>query len=145
LFIAYGYQSKESLSPVLRAWLHLLATLDVDHVVADFAPTALFASRLLPVSSVMIGNGFTVSPKLHSLPGFRPWRNVPEKTAKDEAKIFVNDQILIRSINQSFAELGFAGFDISSSYEVYAHADQWLMTVPEMDHYGRRDLPYVVR
>ncbi len=145
LLITQGYQSKMRLAPVLRGWLHLLATLDVDHVISDHAPTALLASRLLSVSSVMIGDGFRVPPKINPLPGFRPWRSDKEKLLKDQAQAFVDDQLLLKSINESVIELGFNGMEISSPDELYQHADQWIMSVPEMDHYGSRDIPYVVR
>jgi hypothetical protein len=145
LLLAYGFGSVESLTPVLRAWLHLLSTLDVDHIISDHAPTALLASRLLSISSVMIGDGFAVPPMMDPPAGFKPWRTEPEKLAQDQSLAFVDNQILLKSINGAFSGLGYSDAHIKSPFEVYGHAAQWLMSVPEMDHYGKRDLPYVVR
>ncbi|MFT6406826.1 MAG: hypothetical protein ACJAQ6_000236 [Arenicella sp.] len=145
LLIENGYESVDSLTPVLRAWLHLLATLDVDHVISDRAPTAMLASSLLSASSVMIGDGFSVPPKNAPLASFRPWRSEQQKLIRDQAQAFNDDQVLLESINGSFSGLGFGDVHITAPFEIYQHAEQWLMSVPEMDHYGKRDLPYVVR
>jgi hypothetical protein len=93
----------------------------------------------------MIGDGFMVPPLSAPVPSFRPWRSEGEKIAKDNAKAEHDDRVLVSTVNESVRELGFIGADIQSTCEIYSHAAQWLMTVPEMDHYGRRKLPYVVR
>ncbi|MGK0373784.1 MAG: hypothetical protein ACJA2E_000251, partial [Arenicella sp.] len=143
LLLGYGYGSTESLMPVLRAWLGLLTTLEVDHVISDHAPTALLASRLLSISSVMIGDGFAVPPMMEPPASFRPWRTQAEKLAQDQALATVDNQRLLKSINGAFSGLGYSDVHIDWPFQVYEHAAQWLMSVPEMDHYGKRNLPYV--
>jgi hypothetical protein len=76
---------------------------------------------------------------------FRPWRTQAEKLAQDQALATVDNQRLLKSINGAFSGLGYSDVHIDWPFQVYEHAAQWLMSVPEMDHYGKRNLPYVVR
>jgi UDP:flavonoid glycosyltransferase YjiC (YdhE family) len=145
LLVTQGYNSQSALVPVLRAWIDLFNVLGVDHVICDQAPSALIASNLRSISSVMIGDGFRVPPKSEGLPSFRPWRTAPDKKRKDLIQMKNDDKMLLESVTAAVCELGFKGANLTSPSSLYAHAQQWLMSVPEMDHFGRRELPYVVR
>ncbi len=145
LFLAQGYDSQAVLVPVLRAWLSILRRLDADYILCDQAPTALLASKILSIDSVMIGDGFNVPPKTETLPNLRPWRSEVDKVSKDLAQVQIDDQSLLDAVNESLKVMGINEIEMHSVQDLYSHADQWVMSVPEMDHYGSRRLPYVVR
>jgi len=134
-----GYQSVSTLAPLVRGWLHLHATLKADVVVADHAPTAILAAKLLNIPSIMTGNGFCVPPLLNPLASICPWKDIPDSSLKLE------DELLTHTINDTIRELGFSGVQLECAREAFSHAAQWIFSVPEMDHYGAREQPYVMR
>lgn len=134
-----GYQDVHTLAPLLRGWLHLQATLNADLVVADHAPTALLAAKLLQVPRIMTGNGFCVPPLSIPLSSICPWKDI------SEAKLALEDEGLVHVINDTIDELGFSGIHFKHAHELFADAAQWIFSVPEMDHFGSREQPYVVR
>jgi len=134
-----GYHDSKVLSSSLRCWLHLLATLDSDLVIADRSPTAVIAAKLLNVPRVMSGNGFNVPPLQEPMATITPWRTVSD----DE--LYKEDQRVLQVVNQSIIELGFENIQFSSIKELLDGTDQWLMSLPEIDHFGNRGDGYIVR
>jgi len=141
LLIQQGYDSKENLTPILRAWLHLLATLDVDLVVTDHSPTALLAGKLLMTPCVMLGNGYMVPRRSNPLPSITPWKH----EQSDHSDLIEEDKKVLDVVNQSVKSLKFDKVELKETQDIFSHAAQWIMSVPELDHYGGRDESYVVR
>lgn len=140
-----GYRNADTLVPLLRSWLHFLATLDADLVVGDHSPTALLAAKLLAIPSIMIGSGFTVPPKEHPLPSVAPWRVTIEGDASVQGDLFFEDEKVLHTLNEAMQRLDFERIEFTEVNQIYSHAAQWAVTLPEMDHYCRREIPYVVR
>lgn len=138
----HGYDNAETLTPVLRVWLHLLATLDVDLVITDHSPTALLAAKLLMTPCVMLGTGYTIPPRSNPVASSTPWKHIDGDGG--EAELEVEDKRLVEVVNQSIQALKFDKVQIKQAQELYSHAEQWVMSLPELDHYGQRDESYVV-
>lgn len=136
---ASGYENVATLAPLLRGWLHILATLKADIVVAEHAPTAVLAAKLLQIPCIMTGNGFSVPPLLTPLKSIVPWRTT------EQSELVLEDRMLVKTINDTTTELGFSEVMIENAKDMFSHAAQWIVSVPEMDHYGGRRQPYIVK
>ncbi len=142
LLLQHGYDSEENLTPILRAWLHLLATLDADLVMTDHSPTALLAGKLLMTPCVMMGTGYTIPRRSNPVASITPWKHAE---GGDNTELFSEDNRLLGVVNQSVKALNFDKVEIKQAQDIYSHATQWIMSLPEIDHYGRREESYVVR
>lgn len=145
LLMSKGYHDAAALTPILRAWLHLLATLDADMVITDHAPTALLAGKLLMIPCVMMGTGYTVPPRENPLPSFTPWKSGQAEGDTPDPELLAEDKQLLAVVNQSIKDLNFDKVELKEAQDIYSHAAQWVMTLSEIDHYGRRDVSYTVR
>lgn len=142
LLLRNGYHSVEVLTPLLRTWLHLLATLDADMVIADHAPTALLAGKLLMIPCAMIGNGFTVPPNTTPLPSFTPWKTSAANGIA-QPDLVAHDTHLLAVTNHSIKQLEFDKVVLKHAKDIYSHAAQWVTSLAEIDHYGHRDVSYI--
>jgi len=136
---ANGYESVFTLAPLLRGWLHLLATLKADIVVAEHAPTAVLAAKLLKIPCIMTGTGFSVPPLLAPMKSIAPWVKV------DDNDLLMEDRLLVQTVNDAIKELGFGDVEVESAKDIISHAAQWIVSIPELDHYTGRRQPYVVK
>lgn len=134
-----GFRDVATLAPVLRGWLHILATLNADLVIADSAPSAVFAAKLLNIPRIMTGSGYAVPPLTEPLRTICPWEEPAEDRLRRE------DELLVHVLNDTVSELGFSDVRFSRGKDLFDEAAQWIFSIPEMDHYGPRDQPYVVR
>ncbi len=134
-----GYRDVHTLAPLLRGWLHLQATLNADIVVADHAPTAILAAKLLKIPSIMTGSGFCVPPLVSPMQSIVPWKDT------SASEVALEDDTLLHVINDTVSELGFSDLRFAQVKDVFSDSAQWIFSIPEMDHYGARDQPYVVR
>ena len=71
ILLGCGYDDPGKLTGLLGAWVALLGRWGAEMVVADSAPTALLAARVLGLPRVSYGNGFSIPPHLAPLPAFR--------------------------------------------------------------------------
>lgn len=134
-----GYAEPQTLAPLLRGWLHLQATLDADMVIADHAPTAILAAKLLKIPSILTGSGYSVPPLTSPMQTICPWKE------PREADLLYEDQEVVQVVNDTIIELGFSEIRLKHAKDMFSDAAQWIFSIPEMDHYGPRDQPYVVR
>lgn len=74
LLMRFGFLNGRSLTGICRAWRNLLAVLKADMVVMDHAPTALLATRGMPLKRVNLGDGFCIPPTSRPLPLFMWWQ-----------------------------------------------------------------------
>jgi hypothetical protein len=125
-----GWGDVQALFPVACGWRNLLSAVRPDAVVFDHAPTALLASRGLPMKRVVIGSGFCVPPDASPFPLFRPElaKEVDaDRLAKDERRVLSRANTILRQWGEKpLDRLG----------QLYGEADETLLlTLPELDHY----------
>jgi hypothetical protein len=130
ILLGCGYREPASLKRLVAGWLNLLRQCKPDLVVADSAPTALLAARMLGLKRVAFGNGFAIPPRLAPLPAFRPDPNI------DPRQVAASDACALANVNEVVAELG--GVPLRALMEQFETHEDFLCTFPELDHYGSR-------
>lgn len=128
VLLACGYGHSPGLAGLVAAWQSLIEASGCGVVIADHAPTALLAARVMGVPAVHIGHGFTVPPRLSPLPVFRDWAPPPETHAAE-----VDAQVL-RCVNTVLGEAGAA--PLERLCDLFYPERTLLCTWPELDHYG---------
>lgn len=94
ILAAQGYGDIQTLSALVNAWIALLRAIKPQVVVADHAPTALLAARILSLPTVPIGAPFTIPPLLDPLPSIRPWESI------SQAALLQADRRVLTTINE---------------------------------------------
>ena len=133
ILLTCGYLNADALHGLVIGWQHLLGTLKPDLLVADYAPTAMLAARVLGIRSAAIGIGFFIPPDVSPMPCLRDWESIqPGRLAHADAQ-------MLGSINGVLQRLGGAPLQRAAQA---LHGDTPLaLTWPELDHYGRDQLP----
>lgn len=131
LLLRVGYRDPGQLAGLVAGWLGLFTLHRPQLLVVDHAPSALLAARIAGIESAHVGTGFLVPPELSPMPSLQPWRGIPnsELLASELQLLRVINQVLERHDSNPLGSLP-AMFDASLPY---------LMTFPELDHYGARD------
>lgn len=130
ILVGCGYDSGRHLTGLLGGWLCLFNRWKPDLVLADFAPTALLAARLLGLRRVSYGNGFATPPRLSPLPAFRFDEPIAsERIARADARA-------LASANAALACFG--GQPLQHLAQQFETDDDFLATFPELDSYGNR-------
>ena len=105
-------------------WVETMQVRGIGLVVADYAPRALMAARVLGIPSLAIGTGYGIPPAdLESFPVFLP------EYAQREA----DEAAMVEAINLSLAPLGYQ--PIRFLPEIYARSGDLLRTLPMLDPY----------
>jgi UDP:flavonoid glycosyltransferase YjiC (YdhE family) len=130
VLVGCGYVSSETLAPLAQAWRGHFEAWKPDLIVADYAPTAMLAARALGIPCVNYGMGFTVPPRLSPLPSFRFDEPV------DPTRVTVADATALAAVNGVLDLWGAKRFETLA--ELLECADEFLCTLPELDHYGNR-------
>ena len=130
ILLAVGYRDASVLQALLQGWLELFERCRPDLVVADSAPTALLAARMLGLKRVAFGNGFAIPPRLTPLPAFRP------DAAADSTRAAASEALALANVNHAVAALG--GAPLRSLAQQLETDEDFLCTLPELDHYGSR-------
>jgi len=130
IMLGCGYADAAWLTGALREWLRLLVEWKPDLVVADYAPTALLAARVMGLKRVSLSISFAVPPPLTPLPPFRFDRPPPpEQTAAADARVLAN-------VNHALAAVG--ATPLAALHEQFQSDEDFLLTFPELDAYGNR-------
>ena len=130
IMLGCGYADAEWLTGALREWLRLLGEWKPDLLVADYAPTALLAARVMGLKRVSLSISFTVPPPFTPLPPFRFDRPPPpERVAAADARVLTN-------VNHALAAVGAA--PLAALHEQFQSDEDFLLTFPELDAYGNR-------
>ena len=130
IMLGCGYADAGWLTNALREWLRLLGEWKPDLLVADYAPTALLAARVMGLKRVSLSISFAVPPPLTPLPAFRFDRPPPpERVAAADAQVLAN-------VNQALAAVGAA--PLAALHEQFQTDEDFLLTFPELDAYGNR-------
>lgn len=123
----HGYLDGDGVLGLARAWRGLFDLLRPDLLLLDYAPTALLASRGLPVARATIGSSFYLPPQCDPIPAFRA--TDAQRVRRAEAKV-------VEVANHAMAGLGVPR--VGSLAELLRCDEDFLATVPELDLYPRR-------
>jgi EryCIII-like glycosyltransferase len=130
IMLGCGYDDAGWLTQALREWMRLLGEWKPDLLVADYAPTALLAARVMGLKRVSLSISFAVPPPLMPLPPFRADRPPPpERVIAAETQVLAN-------VNRALASVGAA--PLGALREQFESDEDFLLTFPELDAYGNR-------
>jgi UDP:flavonoid glycosyltransferase YjiC (YdhE family) len=130
LLVSTGYADPGQLSTLIRAWRSLLEIVGPDVTVYDAAPTALLASRGLPIVKVAYGSGFSLPPLTTPLPALLPELALPMLELERRERQHV------ATINQALSNRGLRPIEaLKDIFEVQATL---IKSVAELDQYGPR-------
>jgi hypothetical protein len=130
ILLHFGFLKEEYLLGLVRAWQELYALLGADLVVGDYSPAALLAARVAGIAAASFGTGFCRPPAVHPLPNLRPWEPA------ESGRLLSSDLKLVDTANRVLRKFG--GPAIGKAAEVFACAEDFLCTYPELDHYPER-------
>jgi UDP:flavonoid glycosyltransferase YjiC (YdhE family) len=126
----FGYIDASRLIAMIKAWIGLISLIEPDIIIADHAPTALVAARVLGMPRTTMGPGFFLPPATAPLPNMRPWLNVsPER-------LILSDQRVLSTINVVLDTLSAQPLERLS--DIFDCSKHFLTTFPELDPYRSR-------
>jgi hypothetical protein len=130
-----GYVTPGALTEVLEPWRAVLAEVQPDLVVTDFAPTAMLAARIARVRQACLGDGYSLPPLMRPMPVLRPWAETPPGAAAD------TDGRVLAVIEACLLGHGLPGLRFMR--DLFRDVPRFLCTFPELDHYtGRGEAEY---
>lgn len=129
LLAAEGWCDRPALHGHLSAWASLITLGAFDAVIADHAPGALIAARLVDRIGIPFGNGFEIPPDTEPMPSIRPW----EKYSAE--RLMLSERRVLADINAAVSVLGGKSYDRVG--KIFG-PDPMLATFSELDHYGHR-------
>lgn len=127
----FGYLDPSGLTAMIKAWMNLISLVKPDLMIADHAPTALIAAKMLGISCATLGAGFFLPPSITPLPNMRPWLNVTVE------HLMQGEHRVLTTINTALASLSKPPLD--RLYEIFEGSRHFLTTFPELDPYPTRD------
>jgi UDP:flavonoid glycosyltransferase YjiC (YdhE family) len=133
ILLTCGYLNSQALQGLFTGWRGLLGAFKPDLVVGDYSPTAMLAARSLGIPSTGLAIGFYLpSPDL-PMPSLRDWeRPQPQRMVAAE-------QQMLKTVNTVLARTGSA--PLTHAAQAIGGDFPVLLTWPELDHYGRTELP----
>ncbi|MDH5435205.1 MAG: hypothetical protein OEX83_00460 [Gammaproteobacteria bacterium] len=130
ILFQFGYLDPEKLSPLVSSWRRLFELLKPDLLIFDHSPTALLAAKGLDVRKATFGTGFLLPPDVSPLPSICSWMNVPER------RLHEADHVALSTVNTILRNMG--NTELNQLSELFEADEHFLMTLPELDHYGQR-------
>lgn len=126
-----GFGDVEDLSGLITAWHDLFDHFQPTVLVAQYAPIAQFAARLLDLPCLQINTGFESPPQRTPFPCFRPYLKLTRE------HLLAKELVILENVNVIRARRGATPY--SSLHDVLKSDLDLLATLPELDHYpGRR-------
>ncbi len=130
LLFRAGFLDPQRLRGLVRGWRSLFRAIKPQVLLVDHAPTALLAARGQAMRTASIGTGFFLPPRTHPMPPFREWETI------DPARVRAAEEKALATSNAVLAELREA--PLTRLHELVAVDEPFLLTWPELDHYGAR-------
>ncbi|MGM0632793.1 MAG: glycosyltransferase [Pseudomonadota bacterium] len=128
------FETTEELETLCLAWWSIFDAVRPDLVIYDYAPVAQLASHGAPWQKWAVGSGFLL-PRT-DLPYLGVFPRMPN-SPRNVASLEEAEQHLLTLANQTLSRLGQPGLTrVRGLYEQLNR--QWLLTCPELDHFGRR-------
>jgi hypothetical protein len=94
-----GFLHPATLAGLCRGWRTLVEAIAPDLAVFDYAPTALLATRGLPLPRVLFGTSFSVPPRTEPMPIYRWWKGEPV------ARVLASERVVLTGANEALARL----------------------------------------
>jgi hypothetical protein len=137
LILRQCFSTPIELEMLAGVWRALFDLVQPEVVLYEHAPTALVASHAYRFKKVLVGSGFAVPPVEDGQAGpFVPFITTP-RTPDVMAALRADDALLLGLINTALANMGVP--QLPSLARIYTQADQrFLMTLPQLDHFGER-------
>lgn len=133
ILMGNGYLRADTLAALVAGWQSLMALTQADVVVADYAPTATLAARILGIPVATLSGGFSMPPDVSPLPAFRIWEPIAA------GRLAHYERQVLAVVNTVLQDQGAAPL---SRLTQALHGDLPLLcTWPELDHYQRGTLP----
>ena len=123
-----GYGDIESCNQFIPAWYALISCLKPDMLIADHAPTALLVTREMGICRINYGDGFTCPRPSAPLPFLS--RSVTR------VQIIEDEKQVLENCNEVLSCMGLQPLDYLG--ELYEVDETFLLTIPELDHLGKR-------
>jgi len=127
-----GYLQAEHLDALVQGWLSTMALLQPDVLVADYAPTATLAARILGIPVATVGSAFYLPPDASPLPPFRAWEPI------EAGRVAYWDRRLLQTINAVLARHGAPA--VNQVADILRGDRPLLCSWPELDPYQRGPL-----
>lgn len=131
LLLRQGFVDAAGLRGLARAWRHLVGLLQPALLVLDHAPLALFATRGLGLPRLRFGDGWGVPALDTPMPAFNWW--APTADPFDA----IGERSALHVANEVATDLGLPAAACVADF--LRADDDFLCTLPELDHYGRAD------
>lgn len=113
VLIGTGLRDRDSIFAAANRWFRLLHEIKPDLVISDFSPVCNFvARRRIPV--VVVGNGYTVPPRLMPCRPIRPWQDAPTEASRLAETSLVREFNVLARANQMDGIDGFAVFSMAT-------------------------------
>lgn len=130
----FGYLSVPGLTGMVRAWGDTLDALKPDLILCDYAPTALLATRGKSLVRTAIGSGYSIPPlDFTPMPVFRSVSpEIRARSLQAEKRVTQVVQCVASEVGQPA---------INNICDIFAAEEQFLCTIPELDHYQRTQPP----
>ncbi len=126
-----GFDDAQVLGARVRAWTHLLRTLDPDTLVLDHAPTAQVAAYIVNVPAVLVNSGFSIPPITQPFPSIQPHIRISDE------QLSLADQRVRLTVNEVLSQ--FEARPLPHLSELFARSPQIITTFKELDPYSKRD------
>lgn len=130
ILLRFGYGSDVDLLGLVVAWCQLMRLTGAGAVVANHAPTAILAARILDLPVMLFGSGFLCPPQVHPTPSMRPWAAVGHE------QLLNCDRLALASINAVLDRYGRPRLEYLA--RLFQVAEDSLLSFPELDHYRMR-------
>jgi len=134
-----GFGDDEHLQVLTNAWGSLLKAFDPKLVLCEHAPHALLAARRHDVARIVLGTGFFVPPAISPFPIFEASDEGSDNDNALAKTVIDCESAILDRVNKYLASAGKQKIAILS--KLYSQVDhQFLLTLPELDHYQGRAL-----
>lgn len=125
-----GFHAAPGLAGLVSCWRGLFDLLAPDLILMEHAPAAMVAAQIDGRRVALIGSGWSLPPLAAPLPAFEA---LP---AEGATRQLVAEAQVLTTINLVRRELGRPPLDTLAA--LFAAADSFLCTFPELDHYAPR-------